>query len=366
VSDRLQLKNTSNVIVTGVGGIIGEGIIKCLRMANRSKKRNSRHKYYIIGVDSSPLAAGLYFSDIGMIIPNANDQDYVDSLIAAIEEHSVSAVYIGTDQELDVVSNLTGKIEKRTGAKILICSKEVIKISRDKWKTYQFLKRKKLPYVESSLPDGSPDLVERFGFPLVVKPREGYGSVQFNIVHDRNELDNSVKNIESQGWNPIIQQYIEGNDNEYTTGVLTDCRNNNIISSISIKKFLKSGQTYKGIIDDFPEARRVSETVATNLIAKGAINVQSKISDGSHKIFEINGRISATCPMRAAAGINEPDLLYRNVILSEDLEMTSYEKLVSMRYWNEVYVQKRISETVASTGIVPHGIRGKVFSLRAS
>jgi carbamoyl-phosphate synthase large subunit len=110
----------------------------------------------------------------------------------------------------------------------------------------------------------------------------------------------------------------------------------------------------------------VSETVATNLIAKGAINVQSKISGGSHKIFEINGRISATCPMRAAAGINEPDLLYRNVILSEDLEMTSYEKLVSMRYWNEVYVQKRISESVASTGIVPHGIRAKVFSLRAS
>ena len=70
--------------------------------------------------------------------------------------------------------------------------------------------------------------------------------------------------------------------------------------------------------------------------------------------------------MRAAAGINEPDLLYRNVILSEDLEMTSYEKLVAMRYWNEVYVQKRISETVASTGIVPRGIGGKVFSLRDS
>lgn len=178
----------------------------------------------------------------------------------------------------------------------------MIKISRDKWKTYLFLKRKKLPYVESSLPEEASDLVERFGFPLVVKPREGYGSVQFNIVRDRYELDNAVENIESQGWNPIIQQYIEGNDNEYTTGVLTDFRNNKIISSISIKKFLKSGQTYKGIIDDFPEARRVSETVATNLIAKGPINVQSKISGGSHKIFEINGRISATCPMRASRG----------------------------------------------------------------
>ena len=72
-----------------------------------------------------------------------------------------------------------------------------------------FLKRKKLPYVESSLPEEASDLVERFGFPLVVKPREGYGSVHFNIVRDRYELDNAVENIESQGWNPIIQQYIE-------------------------------------------------------------------------------------------------------------------------------------------------------------
>jgi carbamoyl-phosphate synthase large subunit len=362
------LKNISNVLVTGVGGIIGQGIIKCLRMANRStirsRSRNSHCKYYIIGVDSSALAAGLYFSDVGLVIPNANDLNYIDSLTKIIKEYDVSALYIGTDQELDIVSNSTGKIEKRTGAKVLICSNEVIKTSRDKWKTYLFLKRKKLPYVDSSLPEKAPDFTERFGFPVVVKPREGYGSVHFNIVHDRNQLDNAIRNIESQGWNPIIQEYIEGNDNEYTTGVLSDIRNNKIISSISIKKYIKAGQTYKGIIDDFPEARRVSEAVATNLDARGPINVQSKISNGSHKIFEINGRISATCPMRAAAGVNEPDLLYRNVILSEDLRITSHKKLVSMRYWNEVYVTKKIYETVASTGLAPGGINSEIFSVR--
>lgn len=360
------MKNISNVLVTGVGGIIGQGIIKCLRMANtsRSRSRSARYKYYIIGVDSSALAAGLYFSDVGLVIPNANDHDYIDSLTKIINEYNVSALYIGTDQELDVVSNSTGKIEKRTGVKVLICSNEVIKISRDKWKTFLFLKKKKLPYVQSSLPERATDFIERFGFPVVAKPREGFGSVHFNIVRDRNQLDNAIRNIESQGWNAIIQEYIGGNDNEYTTGVLSDIRNNKIISSISIKKYIKAGQTYKGIIDDFPEARRVSEAVAKSLNARGSINIQSKISNGSHKIFEINGRISATCPMRAAAGVNEPDLLYRNVILSEDLRITSHKKLLSMRYWNEVYVKKKIYESVALTGLVTSGIESEVFSVR--
>jgi hypothetical protein len=71
--------------------------------------------------------------------------------------------------------------------------------------------------------------------------------------------------------------------------------------------------------------------------------------------------------MRAFAGVNEPDLLYRNVIMhedSEDLQITSYNKLVSMRYWNEVYVSKNIYQNVISTGLVPKGIEHKVFDVQ--
>lgn len=354
-----------NVLVTGVGGIIGQGIIKCLRMANRMRK--APVNYRIIGVDSSPLAAGLYFSDLGSIVPKAMDHKYIDSLIKIISDNDISALYIGTDVELDVVSHYKTKIEKRTSAKILICSDEVIRTSRDKWKTFQFLKRKKLPYVESSLPGESSNFIDRFGFPIVVKPREGYGSVHFNIVNDLEHLNEAIRSIERQGWNAIIQEYIPGDDNEYTTGVLSDVKNNSIISSISIKKSIKAGQTYKGIVDNFPDAKQLAENVAQKINARGAINVQTKVKDSSQKIIEINGRLSATCPMRAFAGVNEPDLLYRNVIMhedSEDLQITSYNKLVSMRYWNEVYVSKNIYQNVISTGLVPKGIENKVFDVQ--
>jgi carbamoyl-phosphate synthase large subunit len=44
--------------------------------------------------------------------------------------------------------------------------------------------------------------------------------------------------------------------------------------------------------------------------------------------------------MRATAGINEPDLLFRNFVLDESIKVDNYEKLVCMRYWEEVYLEK--------------------------
>jgi carbamoyl-phosphate synthase large subunit len=78
--------------------------------------------------------------------------------------------------------------------------------------------------------------------------------------------------------------------------------------------------------------------VALKLGARGAINIQARIKEGIPKTFEINPRFSATCPMRSAAGVNEPDLVFRNAVLGEDLKINDYQRLLCMRYWNEVYV----------------------------
>jgi carbamoyl-phosphate synthase large subunit len=58
-----------------------------------------------------------------------------------------------------------------------------------------------------------------------------------------------------------------------------------------------------------------------------------------YQLFEINPCFSATCPIRSMAGINEPRIVLRNQILGEDIKVSNYEKLICMRYWNEVYIQ---------------------------
>ncbi|MDP9197001.1 MAG: ATP-grasp domain-containing protein, partial [Thermoproteota archaeon] len=262
------------------------------------------------------------------------------------------AVYVGTDPELVIISKNKKFIEEETSAKVLVNPLNVIDIARDKWRTFRFLKENGFPCADSALPEYLASFLDRHKFPLVVKPREAFGSLQFHVVNDRCELDYAISKIEKCGWRPIIQEYLAGDDNEYTTGVLIDTESSRVISSVSIKKYLKFGQTYKALIDDFIEVRKLSEKISLTLGARGAVNIQSKLSDGINKVFEINPRFSATCPMRAVAGINEPDLHYRNAVLGQEIKLDSYKKLVCMRYWNEVYVEKQKFEEIVRTGII--------------
>jgi carbamoyl-phosphate synthase large subunit len=194
---------------------------------------------------------------------------------------------------------------------------------------------------------------------MVVKPREGYGSKHFYLVNDKEEMKYAISRIQKVGWNPILQEYlkdddvghnsINDNNTEFTSGITVDKFGKYTMSSISIRKIVKSGQTYKAFIDNFEDIRRSAEEVALKLGARGAINIQAKLKGSEPKIFEINPRFSATCPMRSAAGINEPDIVFRNTVLGEDIKINGYQRLVCLRYWNEVYVNYDVYENIYDT-----------------
>ncbi|HJT47083.1 MAG TPA: ATP-grasp domain-containing protein [Nitrososphaeraceae archaeon] len=354
------MKTTNaNVLVTAVGGIVSQGIIKCLKLANASN--DSPVNYRIIATDACAQAAGLYRCDQGILIPPASSPNYINSIINISREFNIHAIYAGSDEELVPLANAKKQIENQTGAKVLTNPKEVIIIARDKWKTFQFLRENNLPSAASSVPEDSEEFIREFGFPVVVKPREGFGSKYFYIVNDKAEMKYAICKIQNVGWNAILQEYINdsnNNDNtiEFTSGVTIDASGKSIMSSISIKKIIKNGQTYKAFIDSFESVRRSAEEVALRLGAVGAVNIQGMFTKKDQlKVFEINPRFSATCPMRSVAGVNEPDIIFRNTLLHEDIEVRQYRKLVCMRYWNEVYVQYATYEKTSTTGKVENG-----------
>ncbi len=336
----------ANVLVTSVGGIVGQGIIKALKLSNKSA--SSPVRYNIFGTDMNPLAAGLYRCNTGILVPPASSPDYIDFIIGICKNNDISAIFVGSDGELLTLAAAREEIERESGAKVLAGPTDILSIARDKWKTYEFCKANNIPFADSALPSDSEQFVREFGFPAVVKPREGYGSVYFNIVRNRMQMEQVISEIQAAGWHPIIQRYL-GRDtdhnlsgidgaNEFTTGITVDKTGKKVMSSISIKKMLKAGQTHKALIDDFPDIRKSAEAVALKLQATGPINVQAKLEGDTPIVFEINPRLSATCAMRAFAGVNEPDIIYRNFLCDEEIKMDSHQKLVCLRYLNEVYV----------------------------
>jgi carbamoyl-phosphate synthase large subunit len=334
----------ARVLVTAAGSIVAQGIIKSLKLANR---------YTIVAADMSPLAAGLYRCDSGILVPAVSSPDYIESIIKACNDNGVQAVFCGSDDELLALAGAKDAIESRTGAKLLTGSLEALAVARDKWATYEFCMANGLPCAPSSLPEGRDEFTKEFGFPLVVKPREGYGSLHFYIANNKEEMGSAISAIEKAGWRPLVQKYLAGD--EFTTGVTIDRNCRYAMSSISIRKTIKHGQTYKAFIDDYCSVRRSAEDVALRLRASGPVNVQAKLEGDSPVVFEINPRFSATCPMRAAAGVNEPDVVFRNAVLGEEVKIDGYERLVCMRYWNEVYVPYELYEKVSRSGKIEKG-----------
>ena len=340
----------ANVLVTATGSIVGQGIIKCLKLANASN--DSPVTYRVIGADMSAQAAGLYRCDIGILVPPASSPEYVDSVIKVSREQTVHAIYVGSDVELIVLGEAKERIKHETGAKLLTSPIKVLITARDKWKTFEFLNANNLPSAASSLPEDNENFIKEFGYPIVVKPREGYGSKLFFVANNRDEMEYAVSKIQRTGWNTILQEYLNEDEAEFTSGVTVDRFGKYTMSSISIRKIVKSGQTYKAFIDNFESIRRSAEKVALKLGARGAINIQAKLQGNEPKVFEINPRFSATCPIRSAAGINEPDIVFRNSVLDENIKLDGYRRLVCMRYWNEVYVQYATFEKTSNLGRV--------------
>lgn len=233
---------------------------------------------------------------------------------------------------------------------VVVNPREVLAAARDKWETFVALRRLGLPHARSALPDRMDSFVRENAFPMVVKPREGHGSIGFHIVNDRQGARAAMLTIEKLGWHPLLQEFLGSEDQEFSTGVVVDASGRGVVSSITMRRTLKGGQTYKAIVDDFRDVRQMAEEIAMKLGCRGPLNVQARMVEGQLKVFELNPRISASCPIRAKAGVNEPDLLYRNSVMGEEMRVDTYRKVACLRYWNEVYVPLETVELVAEEG----------------
>src|SRR5919202_226979 len=240
------------VLVTATGTVIAQGIIKSLNLANEAK--DNPVKYRIIGADMSPDAPGLYRAHNGVLVPPAASADYIHHLIQLCKQREVSAVLVGSDDELQTIAHAHTQIEKESATKALVGPIDLISKARDKWKTFEFCRINNVPHAASALPSNREEFAREFGFPLVVKPREGYGSVHFSVAKNKEEMDFSIQAIERAGWHPVIQEFLAGE--EFTTGITVDTSGEKIMSSISIKKIIKHGQTYKAFVDDFDIVRQ--------------------------------------------------------------------------------------------------------------
>lgn len=331
------------VLITGVGGGVGQGIIKSLRLIKDLD-------IYIVTADMSELASGLYGGDYSYIVPAAHDEYYFDRIKQICAEQEIDFYFPGTDIELLKCAHYSNELKQELKVITIVPPVRVIEIANDKYETINFLKENDFPYPETYLPEEID--WSCISFPIIVKPRVGYRSIGVHLVANINEAQLAIDSLSS----PIIQEYISGNEYTCTIAIYND-----VISDVlCLRRDLRSGDTFRA----FPVKSQVIEKyvkdIAVRLGVSGSCNFQLRINElGEPKLFEINSRFSGTTPFCSYLGFNPVEFCLKTELGLDYKSDIDYDKVI-LRHWSEVVIEKKEIESLKQN------LQGRVSNVKVT
>ncbi len=286
-----------NVLILSAGRRVE--LISCFQDA--AKKLGLKSS--VIAADCSATAPALYFADKKYVIPRIDSGNYIQAIIEICKKEDISLVIPTIDTELLILSENKTVIESSTKAKVLISSKQVIDICRNKLNTQVFLEDN--GFLMPELYSYEEIDQHEMEYPLFIKPSDGSSSINTYKINNKDELTFYMNRVP----NPMIQRFMDGE--EYTVDAFSDF-DGNVIHVVPRKRIAtRSGEVSKGkIIKD----RAIIEDVKNLLnILKpvGQVTIQCIKSKMGIVYIEINPRFGGGAPMSIKAGADSCRNLYR-------------------------------------------------------
>ena len=314
-----------NVLVSGAGGGVGQGIIKSLNLIDDIAIN-------IITADMSELAAGHYFGNKALIVPACVSENYTAELIKIFKRDSIDFYFPGTDVELIYCAQNKFFFKEEYNVHTVISSLETIRVSDDKYKTANFLKKNNLPYPETICANQA--IIKDLKFPLILKPAIGNGSIGVFQINNKEELNKH--NLEDP--NLIIQELIGTENDEYTCTIVKSNEKFSLV--LPLQRELRSGDTYRANPIKSNKIEMYVQTIAEKLDIDGGCNFQLRLdSKGNPKVFEINSRFSGTTPFCAQLGFNPVEFYIKSFLNINYVPKVNYDLQV-IRCWREILVHK--------------------------
>ncbi|WP_343588622.1 ATP-grasp domain-containing protein [Flavobacterium sp.] len=275
-----------NVLVTGCGGDIGQSVGKILNSLDFIGS--------LYGCDISDKNAAKFIYDNFFIGLPCSDPNYLNNLHEFIIKYKIDFVIPISEPELRFFSK--ENINKIGLAPLVTASSEALKVGFDKLFTAEFLKKENLPFPVTHSID-SVKSIEKF--PAILKSRTGSGSSTVSIVYD----NASFISIKAKEKDFIVQEYLEGDNGEYTCGVFRS--KDGLTRSIIIKRELMGGFTGYGEVIKNEEISTLLYQIAEKIDLIGSINVQLRLTIKGAVVFEINPRFSSTVRFRDLLGFKD-------------------------------------------------------------
>ena len=252
---------------------------------------------YTVAADLNPLAPALYHADRRIIPPPVVDPDYVSALQQVVAEEGIRLIVPLADQDQGVLASRRDELD----ALVLLPDADVVETTSDKYLAHCFFVENGFASPRTWLPDEVPAGPT---FPVLVKPRQGFGSRNIFRARDRAELDFFLGYTQV----PSMVQEVCGGE-EFSIDVLCDLdgRCLNAIPRTMIES--KGGETIKGMTIRDWELIEYSRLVAEALGIKGPATIQCfREARGRLPLTDVNTRFGGGFPLPRTAGGRYPEL----------------------------------------------------------
>ncbi|MDH3999214.1 MAG: ATP-grasp domain-containing protein [Desulfuromonadales bacterium] len=312
------------VLVTGVGAIIGYGIIRSLKRLPSPPQ--------IIGMDIFADAVGGSWCDHFVRAVAANDPGYVDFIRQTVLEHEIDLILPGIEQDAWSLSVARQELAASGVALALNCA-ELITLAHDKWHMHQALQQAGFPTIKTRI-DGSFDqLSSELGAPFLLKPRRSYASKGIYPLHCEEDLHYWRRKL---GDGFMVQQIVGSDEEEYTIGVFGygDGTSSN---QIALRRTLSGeGATAKAWSVECPQLTAVVDAMVKHFRPIGPTNFQFRKHEGEYLLLEVNPRISSSTSLRAALGFNEAAMCLDFYLDNKRAEPAKLRKGCALRFVEDV------------------------------
>lgn len=269
------------VLVTGIGGNVGQGILRNILKTGFPIK--------IVGCNVTDFSAGNHLCDAFYRVPFAISEDYINTINKIVEAEKIDLIIPSTDYETYYLSLNQDAIF----TKVVVSELKTTQTYLDKYISYEFHLEKNLPFAESYLPKNYQN--GKFS-DFIVKPREGRGSRGLHINPD------NVKDFDDSF---MVQNLIKGK--EITTAFYVN-KQNELHGFINLERTLENGATNECFVNksyDKQLEEILKKMISVNQFV-GSANLQSIVDEaGSIIPFEVNCRISGTNSIRSNFGFED-------------------------------------------------------------
>lgn len=314
-----------NILVTGVGAVIGYGIIKNLR--------KSCYECNIVGIDIFSDAVGQKWCNKFIQGVRADSKNYIKFINTIIKEERIDLVLPGIEQDLKAMIDNFSLLEEN--AKYSLNNKQLFNVFYNKKKTYNFLEDKTnlIPnlYNCSNFYLNAKDKLK---LPFILKQDISYASKGVTLIENEEDFNYYLNKF---GNDCMAQKYLDILNNEYTCSIF-GLGNGEFNNPICLQRELSAeGATNKAInIPIEEELLKTLTTISKECNFEGPTNIQFIKCENKYLLLEINARISSSTSIRNLLGVNEAEMCIEYYLFDKIpyVREQRYEKIV--RYIEDI------------------------------